>query len=149
MKQTALLILIVAFITGVYLLIAPSSQNKNSVLKKESLELGSNANFVTQDFVNLFKQNKLPPQFWDLNKIEFLYHDPELQKLVPPTSLPFRTKNDGKFKLEVETFSAPDENKKIIVLQLNVLDLKSKNKVYELSRNYEVDLEQFKKEKPD
>lgn len=101
-------------------------------------QLETSKNFVTEDFKRLYKENKLPEFFLKLKKITWAYREADLKDLIPENSVPFRPINSGLYNLEIEAFSAPSEKTRVIVLQFNLFEIKSGNKVFELSRNYEI-----------
>lgn len=134
-------LLVICFLVGLGFVVGPflSEQNPNEEGKStNNIDLSSSSHFVSQDFVSLYKAGKIPNSFLDLNSINIIYRDEQLKKLIPTQALPFRTTSKGRYKLEIEAFSAPDEKFKVVVLQLNLFDSKSGNKIFELSRNYEV-----------
>lgn len=140
-----LIILAIAFCAGIGILIQSHLGIDTVPNSEQNLDVNSSSHFVSQDFFTLNKEKKLPIVFGDLKNINLTYHDTNLKKIIPKDAIPFKTHKSGRYKLDIEAFSAPDDKSTIIVLQMNVIDTKTGNKIFELSRNYEVQ----KKEKPD
>lgn len=141
MNKLVKLLLLICFIVGLGFVATPLFNEQIAVKSKGSvnnIDLSSTNHFVSQDFISLYKAGKIPKSFLDLKSIDISYRDEQLKSLIPTQSLPFKTSKKGRYKLEVEAFSAPDEKFKVVVLQLNLFDTKNGNKIFELSRNYEV-----------
>ncbi len=106
----------------------------------DSIQMSSQSHFVSRDIYSLYKKGKIPRYFFQLKSIKWTYYDKDLKKVIPQNSLPFKISPNGQFSLEVDAFSAPQENSKAVVLQMNLFDNKTKNKIFEMSRNYEVEM---------
>lgn len=137
-------ILSLVFLMGIGLLIYSSRQDvkqtKIPEIQVTELEqaLESNSHFVAVDFKFLYHQKHLPKAFLDLHQVKVIYQEDALKAVVPPQAIPFKTYPTGKHDLEIEVFSAPTKEHKIVVLQMNLIHRQSGNKIFELSRNYEV-----------
>ncbi len=102
------------------------------------IEMQSQNHFVSKDLYEMYKKGQIPKSFFQLKDIKWSYYDETLKTQIPPESIPFKTSAGGIYKLEVDAFSAPSENMKIAIIQMNLIEIKSGNKVWELSRNYEI-----------
>lgn len=125
-------------------LLSSSSFNENQSMSKKgagkkSLQVDQflERHPVTEDFLILISNQHLPAELYSLREIQWNYYDPELEKLIPKSSIPFKTSDSGDFKLIIDAFSAPQKKSRISILQLNIVEIKSGNKIWELSRSYE------------
>ncbi len=75
---------------------------------------------------------------FQLKNIKWSYHDKELKTQIPTETFPFKTTLGGQYNLDIDAFSSKKESSKIVILQLNLIEIKSGDKVWELSRNYEI-----------
>jgi hypothetical protein len=110
------------------------------MLPEIQVEMTSKGNQVNRDFHQLYLDGKIPNFFFRLKSINWTYYDKELKVQIPNDSLPFKTSPNGSYDLNIDAFSSSQENIKNAILQLNVIDLKSGNKIFELSRNYEIQI---------
>ena len=101
-------------------------------------EADPSLHFVTRDFITLRQSKSLPHYFGKLSRMTISYHDQDLKLVIPKDVLPFQVHPQERYHLEAEAFSAPEGNKKVVILQINIFESKTKNKVYELARNYEI-----------
>jgi hypothetical protein len=133
-------ILLLLFCAGITLLGDAIYENFQINTKKDTnhLELLSQDHFVSRDMYELDKSGKIPSSFFHLKNIKWSYYDTDLQKQIPEKSLPFKTSPDGDYDLEVDAFSSPQKTGKIVILQMSLIDDRTKNKIFELSRNYEI-----------
>ena len=129
-------ILFILLITGIGLL--SESLYQNFIPSVEQIEMHSQSHFVSRDFYRLYKKGEIPKYFFQLKNIKWSYHDDELKDQIPEESIPFKTSIGGLYNLEVDAFSSIQKNSKIAVLQMNLIEVKTGNKIWELSRNYEI-----------
>lgn len=104
----------------------------------EQIEMQSQNHFVSKDLYEMYKKGQIPKSFFQLKDIKWSYYDETLKTQIPPESIPFKTSVGGVYKLEIDAFSAPRDDMKIAIIQMNLIEIKTGNKVWELSRNYEV-----------
>ncbi len=104
----------------------------------DQIEMQSLNHFVSKDLYETYKEGLIPKSFFQLREITWSYYDDDLKMKIPPESIPFKTSAGGLYKLEVDAFSSQKEDTKIAILQMNLIEIKSGNKVWELSRNYEI-----------
>jgi hypothetical protein len=104
----------------------------------DQIEMQSQSHFVSRDFYEMYKKGQVPKYFFQLRNIKWSYYDEELKSQIPQESLPFKTSTGGAYNLEVDAFSSPQKTSKIAVLQMSLIEVKTGNKVWELSRNYEI-----------
>ena len=102
------------------------------------MEMQSQSHFVSRDLYDLYKKGQIPKFFFNLRSIKWSYYDDELRKQIPEEVLPFKATSNGAYNLEVDAFSSQKTNSKIAILQMNLIEIKSGNKIWELSRNYEI-----------
>jgi hypothetical protein len=97
---------------------------------------------IYQDFKELEVQKALPPELKKISEIFFSDH--RLQKTdikwLELSRFYFPRKSQGNFELQIEAFDAPSDGSKdastISIFQFSLFDKNSKNKIWELSRNY-------------
>ncbi len=130
-------ILFLLLVTGVGLL--AESFYQNSVPSVQHIEMQSQSHFVSRDLHQLHKQGQIPKYFFQLKNIKWSYHDEDLRKDIPEESIPFKANASGLYNLEVDAFSSQQKTSKIAVIQMNLIEVKTGNKIWELSRNYEID----------
>lgn len=148
MKRLALPILSLCLLAGLLLLTQPLwTPNDNQIERPKSTEIDPSLHFVTRDFMALRQSKSLPHYFGKLAKMSIAYHDQDLKSVIPKDVLPFPIDPKERYHLEAEAFSAPEGKKKVVILQINIIESKSGNKVYELARNYEITAPQKPKSK--
>lgn len=111
---------------------------QNFVPSIEQIEMNSQSHFVSRDLYQMYKKGQVPKYFFQLKKIKWSYYDEELKLQIPEESIPFKTVLNGLYSLEVDAFSSPQDDSKIAILQMSLIEIQSGNKVWELSRNYEI-----------
>ena len=94
--------------------------------------------FVSRDLYEMYRKGQIPKHFFNLKSIKWSYYDNELKTQIPEEVLPFKATNSGAYNLEIDAFSSSKKTSKIAVLQMNLIEVKTGNKVWELSRNYEI-----------
>ena len=130
-------ILFLLLVTGVGLL--AESFYQNSVPSVQHTEMQSQRHFVSRDLHQLYKKGQIPKYFFQLKNIKWSYHDEDLRKDIPEESIPFKATASGLYNLEIDAFSSQQKTSKIAVIQMNLIEVKTGNKIWELSRNYEID----------
>lgn len=89
----------------------------------------------TDDVELLESSNKLPKGWSDIGEVELFGGNPETKALLRKIEVPIRPKKkDGGHKLEVLVVVWEAEGKRGVLTQYNLIDLKTKNMVAELSR---------------
>jgi hypothetical protein len=136
LNETIKWMLLLVFLAGAGLI--SESIYENFFPSVNQIEMGSKNHFVSVDFYELYKQGKIPKFFFQIKKIKWNYIDQSLKDEIPELSLPFKEKPYGLYNLEVEAFSSSHEKIKIAVLQMSLIEIKSGNKIWELSRSYEI-----------
>ena len=94
--------------------------------------------FVSRDLHEMYRKGQIPKHFFNLKSIKWSYYDSELKTQIPEEVLPFKASSTGAYNLEIDAFSSPKKTSKIAVLQMNLIEVKTGNKIWELSRNYEI-----------
>jgi hypothetical protein len=136
--QTTKWILFLLLLTGVGLL--SESLYEKFIPSVTQIEMQSQSHFVSRDLYEMYKKGEIPKYFFQLKNIKWSYYDEELKKQIPMESIPFKTSMAGAYNLEIDAFSSSKKTSKIAVLQMNLIEVKSGNKIWELSRNYEIPL---------
>ena len=99
------------------------------------------------DVENLKQAKYFPSQVNSLNTIKIAIHtkDEQLKRaILQNIHLPLKAKKDGNFALQVdviENFDPPEEAQ--IILQFNLYETLSRNKIWEFSRLYQLSLQEF------
>lgn len=129
-------ILFLLLLTGIGLL--SESVYQKFVPSVEQIEMQSQSHFVSRDLYAMYKKGQIPKYFFQLKNIKWSYYDEDLRTEIPEGSIPFKTSIRGAYNLEIDAFSSPQKSSKIAVLQMSLIEIKSGNKIWELSRNYEI-----------
>lgn len=88
-----------------------------------------------QDIDSLEKSRKLPPPWFDVAEVELIGGNPEGKKWLKQIKVPVDAKNaKGHHKLEVLIVPWHEDGKDGVMLQYNLVDLKTKNMIFELGR---------------
>jgi hypothetical protein len=87
-----------------------------------------------EDVANLEASGKLPKAWFDVRGIELIGGTPETKEYLSRIHIPFTPKKDGHFKLEILVVMWEEEGKRGTLLQYNLVDLKTQNNFWELSR---------------
>ncbi len=115
-----------------------SDENSSTLSPTSALML-----LLKKDFDHLKKSNSLSKNLYDVRQIQF-YNKSESLNLVQSELKSFiRIKKSGQFIMTVDFFSFPQEDNSYLV-QLNWINAKTKDKVWEINRVY-----RLSKKKPD
>lgn len=109
---------------------------------RSPFKASSSEELIYQDFKELNSKNNLPPELQQVSEVFFSDH--RIQKMninwLELSKLFFPQKPEGKYELQIEAFDATDddvkEKKDLSIFQFSLFDKKTKNKIWELSRNY-------------
>lgn len=89
-----------------------------------------------EDVDQLEASKKLPAAWFDVRDLEIYGGTPESKEWLSRIKVPIKTKKDGQHKMEVLVVVWEEEGKRGVLVQFNLVDLKSKNNIYELGRTY-------------
>lgn len=129
-------ILFILLVTGMGLL--SESLYEKFIPSIDQIEMHSQSHFVSRDLYEMYKKGQLPKYFFKLKNIKWSYYDDNLKNQIPENSIPFKTSASGTYNLEIDAFSSLQKESKITVLQMSLIEIESGNKIWELSRNYEI-----------
>jgi hypothetical protein len=118
---------------------------------------------VENDFKSLVQSKDLPPEWADLTEVVYKMNSPVTQALMgnerPHLELASLSPNYKKqknkkekeeaknYEAEIEVIDLPDEQKPGFIFQVSLIDMKSKNKIFEIGRTYYFN--ELNKKKPD
>lgn len=88
------------------------------------------------DVAQLEASPKLPKPWFDVAEVEVFGGTPESKGWLRQIHIPVEAKNpkSGKYKLEVLVVPWDEDGKSGVMVQYNLVELKSKNMIYELGR---------------
>ncbi len=92
-----------------------------------------------EDIENLIAAGKMPDAYFSIREIEVMKTDtPESAQLLKEAQPRFMTIPQGQNRLRIflDAWEAQDIRKKGVLVQLQLVDLKSGNTIWELSRTY-------------
>ncbi len=98
---------------------------------------------IYHDLKDLQSKKSLPTELQQLSEVFISDHriNKTEVKWAEISKYFFHRKSDGTHELQIEAFDAPDNEKKEnstgFILQLSLFDKTTKNKIWELSRNYD------------
>lgn len=108
-----------------------SSEDNSSVLSPTSALIF----LLKKDFEHLKKSNSLSKNLYDVRQIQF-YNKSESLNLIQSELKSFiKIKKSGQFIITVDFYSFPEESNSYLV-QLNWINAKTKDKVWEVNRVY-------------
>ena len=88
-----------------------------------------------QDISLLISSKKLPPPWFDVREVELIGGTPETRGWLPRINSPvIATKPDGKHRLEILIVVWEEQGTHGALIQYNLVNLQSKNMVWELGR---------------
>ena len=93
-----------------------------------------------QDLSHLDKEHKLPEAWKSLKNVEFTSNDEQVIDWYQKTGNPLPVSENGHFKLQVLGVHFIEGNRYGVMLQYNLVDLKSGNTVGEFSRRLKLGL---------
>jgi hypothetical protein len=93
-------------------------------------------NLINQDFTELAKSHQLPPEWAKIGSVQYVI-DSDLAKAFLGKRRPQiqRVKNGGYF-LEMQFMDLNDNENPGFIIQASLIDIKSKNKIFEIGRTY-------------
>lgn len=109
-------------------------------------------NRILADLQSLSNQAFFPQGFNSLKKIRLLIHSKEngLKKtLINSVQLPFTEKDSGTHSLQIDVIeNLEPNNEALIILQFNLFENETQNKIWEASRSYELTTSEVEELKP-
>lgn len=143
MKNLLLVLFSILFLAlGILFLIQDENKPSISNLTKK----------IAEDLIQAHRQNFFPPPINSLSQIQIATHTKNTlwkQEILKSISLPFDKISSGKYSLQIDAIeSFTPEAEAILILQFNLFDDATKNKLWESSRIYhldKIDLAEFKK----
>lgn len=88
-----------------------------------------------EDVTKLEKSAKLPKGWYDVAEIELIGGTPETKDWLRRIKVPLEPKKaDGKHKLEILVVVWEEDGKRGVLVQYNLVDLETKNMIFELGR---------------
>lgn len=111
---------------------------------------------IREDFKKLAETKSLPLEWGQISKTVYKVNSPVTASLMGnerPNLKVFTPKiptSKEEYEAEVEVIDLPDENNPGFILQVSLLDIKTRNKVFEIGRSYYFSsLNILSKKKPD
>ena len=88
--------------------------------------------------IELLKKQAIPGSLLSLNQVFWQNHstNKKTKNISSLLSTHFPISKDGKYLLQIDCFNSGDTN---LILQMSFFDKKTKNKVFEISRDYSLD----------
>lgn len=96
--------------------------------------------FWRLDMQKLRDENHLHTGLVQLKSIEFFTPSELAKAWSEIIEVPFATREDGKYHLEILILSHEDEGERAVVIQMDLVDLETNNLVWELGRTYSLEL---------
>lgn len=91
---------------------------------------------IHRDFKNLEADNNLPKEWTSLARVEFNMNSNLAKAMLGKERPHFKLSQNGSYYLEVELIDVPDDDNPGLILQTSLFELKTKNKVFEIGRTY-------------
>lgn len=139
MKNAFLILSVILFSgTGIFFVIEETRLVPHSIFSQK----------VERDLSLAKSQNFFPPPTQSLSQIKITIHTKNQkwkESILQSILLPFSKTPDGKYSLQIdaiENFKPPSEA--LMILQFNLFDNKSQNKIWESSRIYHLTVEDLK-----
>lgn len=88
------------------------------------------------DLAQLEKAQKLPSQWNDIREIQLRSDNSPIQEWLPQIKAPIQTNPNGRYRLEIFLIHWIEKYKYGVVVEYNLIDLTSNNKVWEFGRTY-------------
>lgn len=93
-------------------------------------------NLIKDDFQTLSATSQLPMEWNSLKSAEFKLNS-ELARIILGKARPtFPRIKEGKYHLELDLLDLPDEENPGLIIQASLIEIKSKNKIFEIGRTY-------------
>ncbi len=94
------------------------------------------AKMIGDDFDNLLKEGHLHKGWQSIATLEVRMNSKLAKAILGKTSFPIKRIKDGKYLLELDLLDLEDDENPGVIVQASLIDIKSKNKVYEIGRTY-------------
>jgi len=106
----------------------------------ESMSKIERLNYLWKRDMKMLKGSKhLHPGLKQIKEVEAFGGSDEAKKWLPDLTMPWKKLEKGKYKLEVLLLEFNDNNQDHAVIQMNLVELESKNMVWELGRTYKLE----------
>lgn len=93
---------------------------------------------ITTDLERLSRRRILPPQWSSIRSVAYNFKSDQQRQLFGEIKLPINERPNGDCTLEIEFIDVPDKQRPSLILQMSLTDFKTKNKIWELGRTYNV-----------
>lgn len=97
--------------------------------------------FISEDLHSLSLDKRLPKEWQSLRNVVVQINDPALSQWVEKINLPLKRNPAGTTRAEVSIMRWSDSPKYGVLVQIELFDIRTKNKVFELNRNYHIGYE--------
>jgi hypothetical protein len=94
----------------------------------------------TEDIATLTKSKKLPKEWNEIKEVTVKTDNSPLHEWLPKIKPPIPTKINGRYRLETFFVLLLDGNRYGTVVEYDLIDISSSNKVWELGRTYKLGL---------
>jgi hypothetical protein len=91
---------------------------------------------IVKDFEILDLQSELPADWQNLKEIKYLPTSPKAEEYLKESQPELITSPSGKYQLELIYIDFQDEEATGFMIQSSLIDLKSKNKIWEIVRSF-------------
>lgn len=91
---------------------------------------------VNSDLQQLQKKDFLPEAWHSIREIKYRFQSEKIKQAIDIQKLSVSKKNNGQYNLEIEFIEVPDDKKPKMLMQMNLIEIKSKNTIWELGRTY-------------
>lgn len=95
--------------------------------------------FWSLDMAKLGREDHLHTGFNSLKSFEFFTPSELATEWAKNLEVPFTTRDDGKYHLEILVLSHEDEGERAVVIQMDLVDLETNNLVWEVGRTYSLE----------
>ncbi|MBX7231728.1 MAG: hypothetical protein K1X29_06545 [Bdellovibrionales bacterium] len=89
-----------------------------------------------QDVATLIKKNKIHRGWYNLKEVIVIPTSPQTREMIKNLTPPVKTSARGQYKLEILILNWEEGKTHGIIIQYNLVHIKSQNMVWELSRNF-------------
>lgn len=91
---------------------------------------------IEDDLDYLEKHQQLPKEWSSLKNVETIFTNPNVKKILENQLPKIKTLPTGQFKLEMIITDWVDQKDNGLIIQMNLINISSNNKIWELGRTY-------------
>lgn len=145
MKLLKIILATIVVVTGLFLILTNFDLNTDGPdsieQQTENMSDGQRlVQLVRSDLERLAQENLLPLELQNLSEVSLTSHSERAKEWIVEQNFNniFKQSKEGKYNLQIDLLEWSEGEKNGAILQFNLLENSTKNKIWEISRSYDL-----------